>query len=89
LRRSRLIKREFPKHSFFIEKSSVSIYREGERGQQIVTAFEKKMDTIFDDTNLLTQTISDEYIISNEPLVLYRIHFSSLEHIMAACKEFI
>lgn len=79
---------EPPKHLFFIEKGTISVYREGEQGQRIVTAFGKEKDIIFDDTNLLTQTISNEYIISNEPVVLDRIHFSGLTHIIATCREF-
>lgn len=79
---------EAPKHLLFIEKGTVSVYRQGEQGQRIVTAFRKEKDIIFDDTHLLTQTISDEYIISNEPVVFYRLHCSSLKHIMATCREF-
>jgi signal-transduction protein with cAMP-binding, CBS, and nucleotidyltransferase domain len=79
---------EPPGYLFFIEKGTISVYRESECGKRIITAFMKEKDFIFDDRNLLTQKISDDYIISNEPLILYRIHFSTLKHIIATCGEF-
>jgi len=77
-----------PEYLFFIEKGTLSIYREDKYRQPIITGFAKERDIIFDDKNLLLQTVSDEYIIANEPIVLYRMHFSSMANVLTTYHDF-
>jgi CRP-like cAMP-binding protein len=77
-----------PRHLFFIERGIVSVYKHRDDGKIDVTGFLKEKDIIFDHDNLLAQTPSDEFIISDEPLLMYQLHVTSLKRIIMLYEEF-
>jgi CRP-like cAMP-binding protein len=77
-----------PRHLFFIESGIASIYKQRDDGKIDVTGFLKEKDIFFDHDHLLTQTPSDEFIISDEPLLMYQLHVTSLKRIIMLYEEF-
>ena len=76
-----------PGYLYFIENGTVATYIIDD-DERVVTGFRKGGDIIFDYKNLLSQTMSGEFIIANEPTTVYRMAFDKLQELLQAHPKF-